>query len=324
MLHKRKTKQKQQLMDLKTSREKMLTSVACGEGYGLAVCEPLDLVATSNALADSVSLFSIRRAATAGGKPVLDLVHTFQNAGPPHHRLFHFKPGSFPGIMPGAGALAFMPGTHRLLVASYVNGVVHVLDPVTLQHAGHMARGGMRPRGVAASHTMVAASCWQYYDAEAGIVVFAHAPTPDRPCNFVHTRTVHLDKWQKPLGLRFVDHGTKVVVADQRGLVHGYVPETGESLGCLRTDKCQFRDVEVLDPELWTQGRWLFVTVKPGGMLCTSNGAWSRAWKSQRMQSLAFLPGYQWLIVRHPGHVAVHDVFEDLATHGWRASTVCT
>lgn len=287
-----------------------LTSKKCGTGYGLAACQALDLVATSDAHEDTVSLFSFFE------DGVLRHVHTFD-----YGMTAPFGFGMmtrFPLVFVGAGALAFMPGTNWLLVCSH--GYVHVLDPAALKPIGsmtiwHNAPWFFQPVGVAASHTMVATTCGHTKLEEVsmrrttpGILLFQHAPTPDAPCTFVHTRSIEMHQCRWPVGVRFAHSGSKLLVSDSLGTLLGYEVDTGNQLCRLDVDSRRLRDLECLDPDLWTEGRWLVITAYPGGFLSLANSASCRAWRSRRMQCLAFMPRRKLLIVRHPDYIAVHDL----------------
>ncbi len=136
----------------------------CGEGVGLAVCPTLGMLAVSENMANTLSVFALPRSsgAGAGAGTGLVLVNTLGGASSPAPLQFKFSDGLY-----HSGWMAFTgPATSsRLLVTDAGHDAVHVIDlagrmPV---HVGYVAAPGTiaGPRGVAARGSLVAISAWK-------------------------------------------------------------------------------------------------------------------------------------------------------------------
>ena len=165
-------------------------AAACGQGFGIAVCPALGLLATSNWRDSTLSVFRLPTAVKPftpeepGASPVdplpvspaerapdgrtIALVCMLGGSGSPSptasdgstpaHMHFNFS-GSFP-----SGYLAFTTSTPPLLLVTDAgHGAVHAINVVTQRPAGFVAPPGCiaGPRGVAAHGPLVAVTGWR-------------------------------------------------------------------------------------------------------------------------------------------------------------------
>ena len=231
-------------VDLARLRPKAV--VKCGKGVGMAVCEALGLIVTSNYSNHSISAYRLTapdypHLGTWGGKGDPRLPFDFSSgddvsggmcftvaAGAP---VAAGTPAGGAGAAGADGAPSPAPAatTPLLLVASHGTDAVVVLDVAGLARgggggrgepvpAGTFARGtGAAPRRVAASAGLVAVSGWTKDGAGDHTVTLytAHAP-------WARVRVVGVGRGHgpgdgqlhRPRGMLFTADGSRVLVAD--------------------------------------------------------------------------------------------------------------
>jgi hypothetical protein len=131
-------------------------------GVGLAVCPLLGLLATSDMINNTVSVYSLpsRVGSISGTGTGLPLVCTLGAAASRAPMQFKFRDasGSYGGCMTFTD-----PATSRLLLLTDAgHGAVHVIDVAGRVHVGYVAAPGTiaGPRGVAARGSLAAVSTW--------------------------------------------------------------------------------------------------------------------------------------------------------------------
>jgi hypothetical protein len=228
-------------------RLRPVAAVACGRGIGLAVCESLGLIVTSNFDNCTISAFALagpghRLLGTWGGKAPGPLQFDFESGAGDSGGLCFTVPGPAMGgggkmfVFAGAvGGAAATPATTtpQLLVASAGTRRVVVLDmggvvggggvggpgggaPVPTGAFGGASADDPAPRCVAACAGLVAVSGWMRGDAGDHTVALYAVGT------WARVRVVGVGRGRGagegqlscPFGLRFSADGARLLVAD--------------------------------------------------------------------------------------------------------------
>jgi hypothetical protein len=131
-------------MDFATLRAVPRLRTSFGDGFGMAACPALGILATCKY--GAVSVFTLPDLRKPGPPALVAQVHMYIS-------------DSFSGCM------AFMDPAedHRLLVADYDHDAVQIIDVGARRRFGYIGTRGSipGPRGVAARGSMVAVSCWK-------------------------------------------------------------------------------------------------------------------------------------------------------------------
>ena len=199
------------------------TQCGPGRGFGMAVCPTLGLLVTSNLDDNSLTVFAlpgcIKPGTDGGGGVGLTRVCTLGGDWSPAPMQFKFQ-DEFCEVSWPSGFVAFMgPATSRLLLATDAgHNAVHVIDVAGRVHVGYVATPGAiaGPRGVAATGSLVAVSCWNYLEHVVRVFEGSGAM-------WIAVRVVDGDfggpgsadgQLHVPFGLRFTCDGKGLAVAD--------------------------------------------------------------------------------------------------------------
>jgi hypothetical protein len=283
----------------------LVESIGCSDGWGIAVCAGLGILAISANHDAPVRVYSMPHYAspvwwTAGRKLVLlkSLRVSKLRAACRHHRpLYPGEPFT---------ALAFTDGTVGpclLLVGDNACPAVSVIDARSGAHVGFVAGPGQcdRTRGIATWGSLACISSWAFRGLGEPTVRLYEG---NGPC-WAPLRTLSTGL-EAPMGLRFTQNGTRVVVVESgRGHLAVIDVADGACVSHLSTPFVPFHpDVEEWDGGWLVTNRDVLQFVGMDGTPCESSKPRGREPGGfMRPRGLAAVPGVGFAV---RGSDAVH------------------
>ena len=220
----------------------------CGVGIGLDAHAASNLLATSDAVHDTISLWEMPQN-DLWGEATLACVCEFGGAGSEPPMRFSFGDPGYP-ICRASGALGFVDAPEHplmLLVTDCGQRAVHIINIPERAHAGYVASPGtiVEPRGLGVGRggTMVAVSAWKRYEEGNDFIYLFHRRGVS---NWDVVRTVEAVDGPptRPMGLNFARDGASVCVTHMRsGSVTRFSVEDGQPLPAVAASLPQPTDV---------------------------------------------------------------------------------
>ena len=183
-------------------------------GYGLASCPSLGLLATSDDIRNTISVWGVPLSSDCSDGGLVRMC-TLGGRGSKAPMQFKFGCDKW-----ASGLLAFTSAKSPplLLVSDAGHDAVHIVDVVSQTHVGYVASPGSiaGPRGVAACGTssLVAVSAWRDWDAEDHVVVVYSGSGAHWEAVRVIGGRRH-PQFIMPFGLRFSADGSNICVAER-------------------------------------------------------------------------------------------------------------